>query len=429
MGPQWIFVYGTLLSEASGSQWIERSQVGLQRPVARAIASSVARALSSEAAVVQWLEYSLVGDHITPVAREIPNHGHGIRGKSSSQPACSVPTTILVASEICCVVVASPHSSGSSSFDSPFIILTRPGIEQDLEKRGLQQQYFWRGSTMEDKPQAVGHMIPAPSCSPLAGALPGKSHRILHCTYPVPFCPNGPAKRRHVEDILGDLFDLEWLEIEGIYADARALWLIRYSSHVRVSPLSLTDIEHKAKSLPRKPACNHGNKVFGCNDLSIQVGFRNSKFRMYVRTTYVQGSLLKRNTEEIFDQKHTIRGNKIHYSICTLWKAYNNENSASLGVKYHFFRNIFIHDSNISFNTPPIDECSGCIRLKALISSANGTKKNDLMVQHRLHKLKSKAFYDILKTERPSVLKLSCDCQKNLLLPKVSDQSACYNRQ
>ncbi|KAJ8890540.1 hypothetical protein PR048_010049 [Dryococelus australis] len=108
-----------------------------------------------------------------------------------------------------------------------------------------------------------------------------------------------------------------------------------------------------------------------------------------------------------------------HYSIRTLWKDYNNENSALLGIKYHVSRDLFIYDFNISFNTPAMHACSDYIRLNAMISSVNSAEKNDLLAQHKLHKLISKAFYDILKTEEPFVLKLPCESQKNLLLPKL----------
>lgn len=43
--------------------------------------------------------------------------------------------------------------------------------------------------------------------------------------------------------------------------------------------------------------------------------------------------------------------------------------------------------------------------------------------------MKAKAFYDSLKCEEPATLKLSFDCQKNLVLPRVQDQTAYYLRQ
>lgn len=116
-------------------------------------------------------------------------------------------------------------------------------------------------------------------------------------------------------------------------------------------------------------------------------------------------------------------------SIKKLWRLYNNEIVPDLKVKYHFFRDIFVHKFNISFRHPATDVCSECIRLKRQISSSTGSKKNALIACYRVHKLKAKAFYGLIKKEDPSTLVLSFDCQKNLVLPKIPDQSTYYSRQ
>nr|CAH7760116.1 unnamed protein product [Callosobruchus chinensis] len=52
-----------------------------------------------------------------------------------------------------------------------------------------------------------------------------------------------------------------------------------------------------------------------------------------------------------------------------------------------------------------------------------------LMMEKRIHTLRSQAFFSCLKEESPGLLTLSFDCQKNLVNPKVPDQAAYYSRQ
>lgn len=51
------------------------------------------------------------------------------------------------------------------------------------------------------------------------------------------------------------------------------------------------------------------------------------------------------------------------------------------------------------------------------------------MCDKRVHKLRPESFYNYLRETRYSLLTLSFDCQKKLVLPKVPDQSAYYSRQ
>ncbi|CAG4967551.1 unnamed protein product [Parnassius apollo] len=52
-----------------------------------------------------------------------------------------------------------------------------------------------------------------------------------------------------------------------------------------------------------------------------------------------------------------------------------------------------------------------------------------LRTQYRVHKIRAKCFFDKLREDNQDLLILSFDCQKNLPLPKVADQSAYYSRQ
>ncbi|KAJ8886679.1 hypothetical protein PR048_012891 [Dryococelus australis] len=57
------------------------------------------------------------------------------------------------------------------------------------------------------------------------------------------------------------------------------------------------------------------------------------------------------------------------------------------------------------------------------------TKKNELLIELRVHKFRAKAFYSILKGEPLGVIQFSFDCEKILVSPKVPDQIAYYSRQ
>lgn len=116
-------------------------------------------------------------------------------------------------------------------------------------------------------------------------------------------------------------------------------------------------------------------------------------------------------------------------SVRKLWRTYNTETGKDKQVKYHYFWNIFMSDFNISFKTPATDACSECIRLKLQIKLLTNQEKAQTMAKYTVHKMKAKAFHDLLRKETPNVFKFSFDCQKNLVLPKVPDQRAYYSRQ
>ncbi|XP_030760290.1 uncharacterized protein LOC115885488 [Sitophilus oryzae] len=129
-------------------------------------------------------------------------------------------------------------------------------------------------------------------------------------------------------------------------------------------------------------------------------------------------------------QSHYTRGQSLRQyfpsdcSVRKLWNSYNNKIEAHNQVKYHFFWDIFMNDFNISFKTPATDACSECIRLKSNIQILKGQEKAGSMAKYTVHKMKAKAFYEILREENPATFKFSFDCQKNLILPKVPDQIA-----
>jgi len=116
-------------------------------------------------------------------------------------------------------------------------------------------------------------------------------------------------------------------------------------------------------------------------------------------------------------------------NIKSMWRMYLKENE-NLPVKDSYFRKIFNTQYNLGFGSPRTDVCSTCLQLTEKIKACHDKDmKANLFAQKRLHKLKSKAFYSLLKERDEGVETFSFDCQKNQVLPKIPDQEAYYSRQ
>lgn len=99
-------------------------------------------------------------------------------------------------------------------------------------------------------------------------------------------------------------------------------------------------------------------------------------------------------------------------------------------VKLSYFRTYVNQNYNLSFGTVLTDACSTCLRAKELVKKANSEKeKLKVITEQRIHTLRSKAFYSLLKNGSNNVQILSFDCQKNLSLPKLPDQAAYFTQQ
>ncbi|CAG5046127.1 unnamed protein product [Parnassius apollo] len=108
---------------------------------------------------------------------------------------------------------------------------------------------------------------------------------------------------------------------------------------------------------------------------------------------------------------------------------FKTENAQS-HVKKSYFRAIFNQDFNLGFGNPRTDVCSKCIELNGKIKMENDQEKQkDLMIEKRVHKLRAKAFFQLLQEKSDDMITFSFDCQKNNPLPKVPDQSTYYSRQ
>lgn len=117
-------------------------------------------------------------------------------------------------------------------------------------------------------------------------------------------------------------------------------------------------------------------------------------------------------------------------SIEKMSKMYNDQCSPEEKVKPSYFRMIFNTKYNLSFSTPRTDVCSTCIELAEKIKrSTDEAEKKNLRIEKNVHKRRANAFFQLLQEARDDLITLSFDCQKNLILPKVPDQTAYYSRQ
>lgn len=150
--------------------------------------------------------------------------------------------------------------------------------------------------------------------------------------------------------------------------------------------------------------------------------------------------------ESVLSFIKTLKGCESHYgrgkssrtylssdlTIGKLFKMYNAEQTAeNLKVKRSFFYKIFSTKFNIGFSTPAVDECSTCLQLDSKIELHKGDQaKLEILKAHKvIHIKQAKSFFSHLKEKKRDCFLMSYDCQKNLVLPKVSDQQAYYSRQ
>lgn len=117
-------------------------------------------------------------------------------------------------------------------------------------------------------------------------------------------------------------------------------------------------------------------------------------------------------------------------NIKKLARMYNESVDETLQVKESYFRSYFNNKYNIGFGTPKTDVCSTCLKVKEELKiERNERKRNKIMTKHRVHKLKSAAFFQLLKEIKNNREVFSIDCQKNLCLPKLPDQAAYFSQQ
>lgn len=117
-------------------------------------------------------------------------------------------------------------------------------------------------------------------------------------------------------------------------------------------------------------------------------------------------------------------------NIKKMWRMYEEQSDAEHKVRHCYFRRIFNRCFNLGFGNPRTDTCSRCTELIEKMKTAQSSaEKNKWMTEKRVHVLKAKYFYRLLKERKENIITISFDCQKNQVLPKVSDGMAYYSRQ
>lgn len=113
-----------------------------------------------------------------------------------------------------------------------------------------------------------------------------------------------------------------------------------------------------------------------------------------------------------------------------LYTYYQQRVSENLHVKISYFRKMLNANYNIAFGTPLTDCCSTCLRFKEQLKlTTSAEKRHKLTTENRVHLLKAKAFFRLLKYPKPNTVSFSFDCQKNLALPRLPDQAAYFSQQ
>lgn len=94
------------------------------------------------------------------------------------------------------------------------------------------------------------------------------------------------------------------------------------------------------------------------------------------------------------------------------------------------FSRIFRKEFNVGFSSPASDCCGTCMRLKYQIKSEEDkAKKNLLISQLRIHRKRSKVFYELSKEISESSEAFCIDLQQVQPLPKTPISDAFYLHQ
>ncbi|KAJ4444848.1 hypothetical protein ANN_06645, partial [Periplaneta americana] len=121
-----------------------------------------------------------------------------------------------------------------------------------------------------------------------------------------------------------------------------------------------------------------------------------------------------------------------HLSVNKMWKFFcANRNASGLNLcSLSKYKRIFYKCFNLSFKTSHTDTCSTCkMNLLKIKAEQDLEKKNELRTNYRLHKLRAKQFYKIMKDDNADIIKICFDMQKNQPLPKLSVSEVFYSRQ
>lgn len=117
-------------------------------------------------------------------------------------------------------------------------------------------------------------------------------------------------------------------------------------------------------------------------------------------------------------------------NIRKLWGLYNTSVDDDLKVTETMFRRVFENDFNIGFSSPSCDVCSTCEVLKNKQKIEKDPQElQSLKVQLRVHKIRAKRFFELVKTSPENSLTICFDLQQIQCLPKTPIQESFYLRQ
>lgn len=155
---------------------------------------------------------------------------------------------------------------------------------------------------------------------------------------------------------------------------------------------------------------------------------------------------LATSRNEVREFLKNLRGQESHYgrnksrriylnsnlSIASLYKHYKGAIQCQEIPKVSFstFHRIFSNEFNIGFKSPACDICSMCQRLKhSILREKDPVKKQLLITERRVHRLKADAFYSLMKETPPNTRTFCFDLQQVQPLPKTPVNDAFYLRQ
>lgn len=292
-------------------------------------------------------------------------------------------------------------------------------------------------STVQPRPIVCGHNTKAFKCSSLSNrdikhfhatfySVPKKTVQdSLILKYTTATIPSRPRSRKNKSDQLTRGCSIKYFVKRGVSApgtNVKTLIPVCRTTFLGILNLSKDRVQRVCKRhliTGCAPKENRGGdrktKQFEAKKVSIKHFMENLKG---TETHYCRGKVASR----VYLSSDL--------NISKLWRMYNSSVVVDLRVKQSYFRDHFNRNFNVGFGSPATDACSTCIMFREQLKrAAVATEKTQIMTELRIHKLKAKAFYDMVRKPDDRVIMYSYDCQKNLVLPKVPDQAAYYSRQ
>lgn len=115
--------------------------------------------------------------------------------------------------------------------------------------------------------------------------------------------------------------------------------------------------------------------------------------------------------------------------VWELWRS-NRIEIGQPAASYSKFYKIFQSRFNIGFGNPKTDTCSYCEECKISIKqSKTPSEKAVTTARYRLHKLRAKRFYELLKENNSDTVTVAFDMQQNQPLPMLRVSETFYARQ